>query len=307
MWRPVLEGSASVVGVGPIGYDDVETPFGSYRHLLGGSAVFFGLAAAVFAPTRIVAAVGDDLRASDLELLASHGVDVSRVTRLKGRSHHWSARYAADLSAAETLENDLGVMAGWLPTLPEQRAGDLLFLGSLEPTVQVTLVRGVHPGVFTVLDTQSHWIELDRRGVLEATRGSTMICVNEVEAMQLTGAGTIDDAATALLDNGSEVVVIKSGMQGATLHHAEGRYKCPSIRAKRIEDPTGAGDSFAGGMLGHLATLATRDLPALAEALCYGVACSSLTVERPAAQRVRSWSLEEIRERRGSLPRLVRA
>lgn len=296
---------ASIVCVAPLGYDDIETPHGTYRHLLGGSAFFFGLAAAIFAPTRIVAAVGSDFDARDLALLATQGVDVSRVARLEGRTHHWSARYAADLSTAETLVNDLGVMDAWEPVLPEQCPGDLLYIGSLGPRIQAAASRSAQPGVFTVFDTQSHWIARDRDAVLEACTSCAMACLNEDELMQLTRAATITDAAAALLEGGNEALVVKSGARGASLFHRQGQAFCPSLPPDGVEDPTGAGDSFAGGMVGHLATLEERDFAALSEALAYGVACASIAVGRPAGRRAPGWSITEVqRRRRKLLPQL---
>lgn len=292
---------SAITAIGPIGYDDVQTPAGTFRGLLGGSAVFFGLAAAALAPARIVAAVGSDLRAEDLALLAAHGIDVSAVRRVAGRSHRWVARYADDRSPAETLENDLGVMAGWTPPLPSLARGDLLFIGSLEPAVQLALVRAAPPGVYTVVDTQPHWIAQDRPTVLEAMRRASLVCVNQAEATALGGAAGVDDAAGALLGLGCGAVVVKLGMRGAALYGREGRWTCGAAATRAIGDPTGAGDSFAGGVAGHLATQPARDLSALASALPYGAACASLRLELPAGERVRRWTREEIGRRAASV------
>ena len=295
------ERHGAITAVGPVGYDDVETPRGAYRHLLGGSAVFFALAAAAFAPTRIVAAVGDDLDAGDLASLAACGVDTTGIRRLRGRSHHWAARYSADLARAETLDNDLGVMAGWSPVLPSLGAGDVLFVGSLEPATQLALVASAPGDVFTLLDTQAHWIAHDRTTLLEAARGASLLCVNDDEAMRLAGATDPDAAAGALLAAGCAAVVVKAGTSGATLHHRGGRYVCPALPLAAIGDPTGAGDAFAGGLAGHLATAASRDTGAVAASLRYGVACATLRLELPPGERVRAWSRAEIRGRAAAL------
>lgn len=293
--------TASIVGVGPLGYDDIETPDGRYAHLLGGSGLFFSLAAAIFAPTRLVAAVGSDLADADLDLIASRGVDVGGVVRRHGRSHRWAARYTAGLSRAETLVNDLGVMEGWRPTVPPQHPGDLLYIGSLEPRIQREIRDGAAPGVVTVLATQGHWIAGDRAGALDVCARCSMACVNADEVRTLTGETSVEAAAAALLALGTGAVVVTLGARGAALFHPRGRATCRGVPTTTIADPTGAGDSFAGGMLGHLARLGRHDFDALTDALAYGVACGSMAVERPAGERVPRWTIDAVERRRASL------
>lgn len=292
---------ATAVAVGVVGYDDVETPSGAYRHQLGGGATFFALAGARLAPTRLVAAVGTDFDDRDLLSLAEGGVDVTGVERIDGRSHRWAGRYGAEMGAAETLVNDVGVVGAWRPVVDGLRPGDVLYVGSLDPAIQAGVIDRTPRGVTTIFDTQDHWIARSAAAAMAACARCDVACLNEDEIRMLTGHGATGAAAARLLDAGVRAIVMKQGRGGATLFHSSGDLAVPAYPLERVEDPTGAGDALAGGLAGHLARTGRDDLDTLADAVAYGVACASFVAGRAAGRRIPDWSLEAIEARRREL------
>ncbi len=296
----------TAVGVGVVGYDHVVTPAGTYRHQLGGGATFFALAAALFGPARIVSGVGTDFDERDLETLRSRGVDVSGVARFGGATHRWSGRYGADMADAETVANDVGVLARWRPRAGDLRPGDVLYVGSLAPEIQLDVLRAARH-VVTIFDTQGHWIARDRARVLGAGRWSGIVCVNEDEVLLLTGRHRVDAAAAWLLDQGPKAIVVKRGARGATLFDGTRAIEWPAFPVRRVDDPTGAGDALAGGMAGHLARSGRAGPDDLAAAVEYGIACASFIAGRAGGRRRPDWSLAAIEERRSAVHRRAAA
>jgi len=251
----------SVLVVGSVAYDTVETPRERRERQLGGSASFFGIAAGPAAGVRAVAVVGDDFAQSDLDLLTDHGVDTTGIVRAQGPSFHWSGRYHEDLIERDTLATDLGVFADFEPEIPEAwRDTEYLFLANIQPVLQGRVLAAVRTPRLVVLDTMNLWIETTRRELLEVLAHVDVLLVNDSEARLLTGQRSLARAAAAIQDLGPSRVVIKKGEHGALLFGRSSRLSVPGLLLPEVVDPTGAGDCFAGGFVADLAAAgADRD------------------------------------------------
>jgi sugar/nucleoside kinase (ribokinase family) len=251
----------AILVVGSVAYDTVETPRERRERQLGGSASFFSLAAGPGADVRVVAVVGDDFAGEHLELLASRGIDISGILRAPGRSFHWSGRYHYDFIERDTLATELGVFADFQPVIPAGwRDSEYVFLANIHPSLQAEVLAAVAAPRLVVLDTMNLWIETTRAVLLEVLRRVDVVLLNESEARLLTGERSLLAAADAIRRLGPERVVIKKGEHGALLFGRDSRLAVPAVLLPEVVDPTGAGDSFAGGFLASLARAgATRD------------------------------------------------
>ena len=251
----------SILVVGSMAYDTVETPHERRERQLGGAATFFALAAGPRAKVRIVAVVGDDFVPSDLELLASRGVDLAGVEHAAGPSFHWSGRYHADFIERDTLATELGVFADFQPQVPEAwLASEYLFLANIHPTLQAHVLEAVTGPSLVVLDTMNLWIESTRDELLAILPRVDLLLVNDSEARLLSGERSLAAAAVAIKELGPSRVVIKKGEHGALLFGRDSILAVPAMILPEVVDPTGAGDSFAGGLLASLAAAgADRD------------------------------------------------
>lgn len=242
-----------ILVVGSVAYDTIETPEERRERILGGSASYFCLAASRFAPVRAVGVVGDDFRAADLELLGSRA-DVSGIRRAGGPTFHWAGRYHLDLIERDTLQTELGVFAGFEPEIPAAwRRTPYLFLANIQPALQLRVLGMVESPRLVVLDTMNLWIETARADLLEVLARVDVLLVNDSEARLLTGERSLGRAARAIAGLGPRRVVIKKGEHGALLFGREGVLAVPALILPRVVDPTGAGDTFAGGFVGSLA------------------------------------------------------
>ena len=253
----------SILVVGSMAYDTVETPRERRERQLGGAATFFALAAGPQANVRVVAVVGDDFVPSDLELLAERGVDLAGVERAAGPSFHWSGRYHADFIERDTLATELGVFADFQPQVPEAwRGSEYLFLANIHPTLQAHVLEAVTGPRLVVLDTMNLWIESTRDELLAILPRVDLLLVNDSEARLLSGESSLVAAAAAIKELGPSRVVIKKGEHGALLFGRDSVLAVPAMLLPDVVDPTGAGDSFAGGLLASLAAAgAGRDDP----------------------------------------------
>ncbi len=244
----------AILAVGSVAYDTVETPRARRERALGGSASYFALAAARFAPVRAVGAVGEDFRAEDLALLAHAGVDVAGIVRRPGRTFHWSGRYHADLIERDTLATELGVFAEFAPEIPAAwRATPYLFLGNIHPALQAKVLDQLTAPRLVVLDTMNYWIEGHRRDLLAVLARVDMLLVNDSEARLLSDRTSLAQAAATIHALGPARVVVKKGEHGALFFGPQGALAVPALLLPEVIDPTGAGDAFAGGFLGSLA------------------------------------------------------
>mgnify|MGYP002725676617 CR=1 FL=1 len=244
----------SILVVGSVAYDTVETVRERRERQLGGSASFFSLAAALFAPVRAVGVVGDDFRQEDLDLLASHGVDIAGIERRSGDTFHWSGRYHDDMIERDTLATELGVFADFKPVLPEGWSDTpYVLLANIHPDLQSDVLDAVDDPKLVVLDTMNLWIETTRESLALVLGRFVVRLVNDSHARLLSLQLRLAEAAAAISAMGPRRVVIKKGEHGALFFGPEGVLAVPAVLLPNVIDPTGAGDSFAGGFLGHLA------------------------------------------------------
>jgi len=287
--------------VGSIAFDSVRTPFGERDRMLGGSAVHFALAARFFTQVQIVGPVGGDFGDEHLELLRERGVDVSDVERVEdGETFVWRGHYEADMNVAHTDDTQLGVFADFDPKLSEgSRSADVLFLGNIQPDLQRRVRAQANGSRLAALDSMNLWIETTRDSLVAAIGEVDCLLFNDSEIRMLTEEPNLTRAARAVMDMGPRIVVAKRGEYGAVLFTREGFYALPGFLLEDVRDPTGAGDSFAGGFLGYLDMQGTDTLTdqALHRAMAYGTVLASFNVEEFGTERVARLTEEEISER----------
>jgi sugar/nucleoside kinase (ribokinase family) len=290
----------SITVVGSIAYDSVKTPFGSRQRMLGGAATHFALAASFFDTVRVVGPVGGDFAQSDLAILATRGTDISDVQRLPdGQTFFWEGEYGWDLNSRETLQTRLGVFADFHPRLSaDARASQALFLANIQPALQLEVLQQCQP-LFVALDSMNLWIQTAREQLLEVIAQVHCVILNDAELRQLTVQPNLISAAREILRLGPSIVVAKQGEYGAALITADSFFSLPAYPLERVLDPTGAGDTFAGGFVGYLARhLSCLDQETvLRQAMAYGTALASFNVEGFGTERVTALTPQEISER----------
>jgi sugar/nucleoside kinase (ribokinase family) len=286
--------------VGSIAFDSVKTPFGERERMLGGTAVHFSLAARFFTEVRPVGPVGDDFGAAEFEVLESRGVITDDIERVQGgKSFFWRGRYEYDLNVAHTEDTQLGVFAEFEPKLSEaSRAADILFLANIQPDLQRQVRSLCTEAGFSALDSMNLWIETAKDSLLAAISEVDCVIVNDAEIRQLTGEPNLARAARTVMKRGPRAVVAKQGEYGAALFTEGGFFALPGFPLEDVRDPTGAGDSFAGGFLGYLDSHdGDLDESCLRRAMGYGTVLASFNVEDFGTERVARLSREEIDER----------
>ena len=296
----------SVLVVGSVALDSVETPFGKADNVIGGSGTFFSASASHLAPVQLVGVVGDDYPMDQLEPLRARGVDMSGLEQTKGESFRWRGRYRHDLNSAETLETRLGVFSHFSPKIPAQfRAAPFVFLANIDPRLQLDVLRQVDRPTLVACDTMNFWIESRRPDIIELIKHVDLITLNDSEARQLTDCANLVKAARWIMQRGPSMVIIKKGEHGAFLFKESSIFFAPAYPLEDVFDPTGAGDSFAGGFMGYLAR--TNDLSdaSLRRAVVYGSAMGSFAVEKFSVQRLLEIEPSDIATRVSEFRRLV--
>ena len=285
----------SLTVVGSIAFDSVRTPFGERERMLGGSAVHFALAASFFTDVRVVGPVGDDFGEEETRVLADRGVDVADIERVAGgETFFWRGHYEHDLNVAHTDDTRLGVFADFQPKLSEDSANaEMVFLGNIQPELQRD-VRSQCGARFAALDSMNLWIDTARDALVAAIGEVDCVILNDAEIRMLTGEPNLARAARALLGMGPSVSVVKRGEYGAVLFTADGFFSIPGVPLEDVQDPTGAGDSFAGGFLGYLDGHGSLGGDELRRAMAYGTVLASFNVERFGTERVRELTPAEI-------------
>ncbi len=300
----------SLTVVGSIAFDAVETYAGRRDRLLGGSAVHFSIASSFLAPTRVVGPVGDDFGEAEYAVLRDRDVDTSDIERVPGgKTFFWAGRYERDLNVRHTLQTDLNVFEHFEPKLSEaSRSADVLFLANIQPDLQRQVRAQCPDARFTALDTMDLWIDIARDSLLEAIASVDCLIVNDGEIKTLTDEPNLVRAANRVLEMGPRVVVAKQGEYGAAMFTRDGFFGLPAYPVADVVDPTGAGDTFAGGFLGYIAAHAGEELsePLLRRAMAYGTALASFNVESFGTERVAALTSGEIGERVRELVRLTR-
>jgi sugar/nucleoside kinase (ribokinase family) len=258
----------------------VQTPFASRTEVLGGAASYFALAASMYAPVRMVGVVGEDFREADLERFRRRGIDVDGVERERGRSFRWLGRYDYGLNAAETINTDLGVFGDWRPRVPERfAASELVFLANIHPEIQLLTLEQMRRPALVALDTMNFWIEKELDALVKVIGRVDVVSINEAEVRQLAGTHSAFRAAKQVLALGPRAVIVKRSEYGALLMTKDRAFWTPAYPLEEVRDPTGAGDAFAGGFMGHLASCPAIDDAALRRAMLHGTVCASFAVE----------------------------
>ena len=296
----------SVLVVGSVALDSVETPFGKADEVLGGSATMFASSACHFGPVQLVGVVGSDYPLHKLEPLKQKGVDLSGLEQAEGESFRWRARYRHDLNSAETLETRLGVFSRFRPQIPASfRSAPYVFLANIDPRLQLDVLQQVERPQLVACDTMNFWIESRRSDLLELLGQVDLITLNDAEARQLTEESNLVRAARWIMARGPRHVVIKKGEHGAFLFSGSSIFFAPAYPLEDIFDPTGAGDSFAGGFVGWLAATGDLSEANLRRAVVYGSAMGSFAVERFSNERTIALTLPEIDARVRDFRQLV--
>jgi sugar/nucleoside kinase (ribokinase family) len=296
----------SLLVVGTVALDSLETPFGRREEILGGSASYFSTCASFFGPTRVVAVVGEDFPEEHLAFLASRGVDLAGLVRQPGRTFRWKGRYDFDLNTAHTLDTQLNVLAGFQPVLPKAwRQTEFVFLGNIDPDLQRSVLDQVSGPRFVACDTMNFWIDSKRASLLQTLKRVDMLFVNDAEARQLAGEHNVVKAARTILGLGPRAVVVKRGEYGALFFSGEEVFAASAYPIPDVFDPTGAGDSFAGGFMGYLARSGRVEPAVLRRAIVVGSVVASFAVEQFSLDRLRTLTAAEIAARYAEARRLA--
>ena len=303
----------SILVVGSVAFDSIETPHGRVDHVLGGAATFFSLAASYFTQVRVIGVVGEDFSAENEAVLTSRGIDTLGLEHVAGKSFHWTGSYLKNLNEAQTLKTELNVFETFAPKIPAQyENSDFLFLANIDPVLQAN-VRRQMPNVKMVCgDTMNYWIHDHRANLDKVLVGLDALLINDTEAKMLAGEDNLVRAARKILETGPKTLVIKHGEYGATAFFSERSFasndtgkasitaipfRAPALPLDEVVDPTGAGDSFAGGFFGYLASQPHVTPAVFKRAMFYGGVMGSFAVEKFGTERLQQLSREEIDQR----------
>ena len=289
---------SNLVVVGSFGLDTLETPFEKAERVLGGSAPYFALAANLYTDVGVVAVIGDDYPQEHIDLLEKKGINLDGLQRAAGESFFWHGKYHFDMNTRDTLETRLGVFAEFQPNLPESyRKAPYLFLANILPTLQMAVQEQIENPKLVVLDSMNLWIETAKPQLTEAMRRSNILTINDQEARQYAETSSLLAAARAIMKNGPEGVIIKKGEHGVIFVSSDGVFGAPALLLEEVKDPTGAGDSFAGGFMGYLAETGDLSFAGIKRALVHGTAVASFTVESLGIDRLASITRDDVQAR----------
>jgi sugar/nucleoside kinase (ribokinase family) len=289
----------SLLVVGSVAFDAIETPIGKVDRTLGGAASYFALAASHFTPVRIVAVVGEDFTKKEEAVFRGRKINLDGLERAAGKSFFWSGRYSMNMNERATLATELNVFANFRPALPDSyRDSQFVFLGNIDPTLQRSVLQQMNrkPKV-AALDTMNYWISGTPEALRQALKDIHILMINDDETRQLTGEHNLLRAAKAVFKMGPRTLVIKRGEHGALMIHEKFIFSVPAFPLEEVHDPTGAGDSFAGGFMGYLASVGRIDERTLRSAMVYGSVVGSFTVERFGVERLASVTRRELAAR----------
>jgi len=289
----------SLLVVGSVAFDGIETPYGKVDRTLGGAASYFALAASHFAPVRLVGVVGEDFTEKDEAVFKGRKIDLSGLERAKGKSFYWAGRYSQNMNERTTLVTELNVFADFRPTLPASYIdSSYIFLGNIDPKLQRSVLDQVRRKPKVVgLDTMNFWIEGANSELRETLKHIQILTINDDETRQLTGEHNLFRAARHVFKMGPSTLIIKRGEHGAIMVHKDFVFSVPAYPLEEVHDPTGAGDTFAGGFMGYLAGKGRINSETLRSAMVYGSVLASFTVERFGVERLAKVKRKEIGER----------
>jgi sugar/nucleoside kinase (ribokinase family) len=297
----------SLLVVGSVALDDIDGPFGMHRNMLGGSASFIARVASYFTRhVAMVGVIGDDFPQHHVDELAALGVDVSGIERAQGETFHWVGKYAPDLATRETIDTRLGVFGSFQPKVAEKhRDAQLVLLGNIDPPLQLDVLRQVRAPALVAADTMNLWIDIKRKDLEAVLAKVHTLMVNDEEARQLAGEHNLRKAAAHILKMGPTSVIIKRGDAGALLFHGGGVFAAPAMPLADVKDPTGAGDSFAGGLMGYLAYAGDLSPTTIRTAMIMGSVMGSFAVEKFSVDGLRDLTTARIQQRFDELSELV--
>ncbi|MBI5827841.1 MAG: sugar kinase [Deltaproteobacteria bacterium] len=288
----------SILVVGSVAFDSVETPFGKADDVIGGSATYFSTSASYFSGVKLVAVVGDDFPEEHIRDLEKKGVDTGGLKRVPGRTFRWKGRYDFDLNQAHTLDTQLNVFSTFDPEIPESyKETPFVFLANIDPDLQLKVLGQVRNPKFIACDTMNFWIEGKPEALRRLLKKVDLFVINEGEARQLAGEASLVKAARSILKEGPKTLIIKRGEYGALMFNGGSIFSAPAYPLEDIYDPTGAGDSFAGGLMGYLANTGDTSEASIRKAIIFGSVMASFNVEAFSLERLSSLSLEQIRAR----------
>ncbi len=291
---------SEILVVGSLAYDSIQTPSGKVDRALGGSANYFSLAASLFSRVRVVGVVGEDYEKKDFELLNSRNVDTSGMTIQKGKTFHWSGYYEGDMNEAITRATDLNVFEHFNPELPAHyRDSKFVFLANISPDLQVKVLEQVQKPLFVGMDTMNFWISSKLDDLKKVLKKVDVVLINEHEAMMLTGANNAIEAAPKVCEMGPKALVIKRGEYGFVMYTQEqGYFILPAVPIEKVTDPTGAGDTFAGGFFGYLASLGRAPTVADLKMACMkGTVLASFTIQDFSVAALSKTTLKDLDQR----------
>lgn len=291
----------SLVVIGTVAFDAIETPFGKTDKIVGGAATYASLAASYFyKKTKIVAVVGDDFHQEDIENFKNHGIDVEGIQVKTGeKSFFWAGKYHNDMNSRDTLATELNVLADFDPIIPESYQDcEFLMLGNLTPQVQQTVIKRMkNRPKLIVMDTMNFWMDIAMDDLVATIKMVDVLTINDAEARQLSGEYSLVKAAKKILTMGPKYLIIKKGEHGALLFHEDKIFSAPALPLADVFDPTGAGDSFAGGFIGYMAQVGTINFNNMKNAIIYGSALASFCVEKFGTEKIKNLTQQEVADR----------
>lgn len=289
----------SLLVVGSVAFDAVETPFGKTEKMLGGSASHFSLSASFYTDVRIVGVVGGDFTETEQKVFDAHDINISDLERIPdGKTFRWYGRYDYDLNVAHTLDTELNVFADFQPKISaDSKNARLVFLGNIQPDLQRGVREQIPDAELVALDTMNLWIDTARESLIRTIEGVDVVIINDAEARQLTAIPNLMKAARTILSWGPKALIVKRGEYGAALFTADSYFAIPAFPLESVFDPTGAGDTFAGGFMGYLSSQEKLDEAAMRRAMIFGSVMASFNVEEFGTARVERLTHDEINER----------
>jgi len=297
-----------IVAVGSVAKDSIETPFGKVENTVGGSSVYFSLAASFFAPVAVIGVIGGDFPAGFLKKLSKRKIDVSGIEKAEGKTFLWKGRYSWDLNTAETLDTQLNVFQNFSPKIPAPLlSSKFLFLANIDPVLQMKVLNRMRKnnGCFVAGDTMNYWIENRRKALERIIPKLDALMINEMEIREFTSQYNVIKAAKSILSKGVKIVVVKKGEYGVSCFTKAGMFFLPAFPLEDAVDPTGAGDSFAGGFMGYIAKTGSVAWQSIRKAVAYGTVMSSFTVSGFGVKRLLSLRPQELKKRYGDFVKMV--
>ena len=295
-----------ILVVGSVAFDSVETPFGKMESVLGGSATYFSTSASFFTDVSLVAVVGDDFPQEHLDFLRSRNIDLGGLAHESGKTFHWKGKYGYDLNEAQTLETHLNVFENFRPVIPEEYRGtEYLFLANIDPDLQMEVLNQVQSPRIIACDTMNFWISSKPDALKKVIERVDILIINEGEARQFTGEANLVKAAKAILALGAKTLIIKRGEYGVLMFTHTSIFAAPAYPLEEVFDPTGAGDTFAGGFMGYLANTGDVTEEGIRQAIIFGSVMASFNVEDFSLERMKTLDYNEIEGRYKSFKKMT--